>query len=227
MNYDINIILSYLKKSNPEIELVYFNRYPTQQILEVEKVKNTYGRRQIEKALEIREKFGFSFWESLLSTFNVDINCDYSFFKDVLKHNKIENSIPFNIDDNSSINSFLLESKDVNIAILSKCQTNKGIFHIPFIDFHIKPGAINLKTVEMLVTRLEYGKGFIINSGKSYHFFGTQLESIELHINRLIKLILFSPIVDRNWVVHQLLEKMSSLRVNIGKKQKMNIVKYI
>ena len=41
--------------------------------------------------------------------------------------------------------------------------------------FHIKPSKINQKTVEVVLDKLELNSGYLINSGKSYHFISKKL----------------------------------------------------
>ena len=93
------------------------------------------------------------------------------------------------------------------------------------IDFHINPSEDNLKTVDKVLSKLELKNGFLINSGKSYHFISKNLVTQDQLNTLLAKMIFFTPIIDRNWVAHQIIEKMCALRVTKGSKTDLKIVK--
>jgi hypothetical protein len=59
--------------------------------------------------------------------------------------------------------------------------------------------------------------GYIAHSGKSYHFYGSDLMEGDHLMRMLAKALLFAPIVDRAWVAHQLVEKACGLRISPGK----------
>ena len=69
MNYNIISFLNKIKELNPEIQSYYFNVFPTNNMLQKEQNFNESEKKQINKALAIREKFGFSFCD-VIATMN-------------------------------------------------------------------------------------------------------------------------------------------------------------
>lgn len=83
--------------------------------------------------------------------------------------------------------------------------------HIPMLDFHIEVSPANTRIVTDICSLL-CQEGFILNSGKSYHFIGTGLLTDEGLNKFLGKALLFTPIVDEIWIAHQLQEQSCTLR---------------
>ena len=63
------------------------------------------------------------------------------------------------------------------------------------------------------MSELDVGHGFLLNSGKSYHFIGTSMVAESALYGLMGRLIMFNPIVDKSWVAHQLVEGYCALRV--------------
>src|SRR5262249_21914021 len=97
----------------------------------------------------------------------------------------------------------------------SRVEVKTGeLRHIPMIDFHCPATGDNNELVLAAIDTLEVGPGFLIESGKSYHFLGLELLSENALPQFLGKLLLLSPTIDRAWVAHQLIESACALRVS-------------
>jgi hypothetical protein len=82
------------------------------------------------------------------------------------------------------------------------------------LDFHCPSSAPNLELVAEALRLLDIGAGFILESGKSYHFYGRRLITDSERISFLSRALLLAPIVDRSWIAHQLLEGACGLRIS-------------
>jgi hypothetical protein len=90
-----------------------------------------------------------------------------------------------------------------------------GGAHLPMLDFRVPPTPSNLELVGALVRTLQL-KGWILESGRSYHFYGSSLLSYNEFRTFLGRALLFQPVVDARWVAHQVIEGAAALRISRG-----------
>lgn len=165
----------------------------------------------INKALKEKSRTGASFWESLFSLAEEGECLDKDFMKNALFHNKNEKYKHYTKD---SFLKFISSDIHGDVAINSKVILNDGSErHIPMLDFKIKSNKRNLKIVKDVLSILEL-KGYILDSGKSYHFIGYNLITESELLDLLAYFILLQPISDKAWATHQILERSASLRLS-------------
>jgi hypothetical protein len=87
--------------------------------------------------------------------------------------------------------------------------------HFPMLDFRIRPTTDNLKSAIGVAKQLGV-RGVILDSGRSYHFYGNDLITPDQLRVFLATASLFTPIVDYRWIAHQLIEGTCALRVSAG-----------
>jgi hypothetical protein len=87
--------------------------------------------------------------------------------------------------------------------------------HVPMLDFRISPSQEGLSVVSAVLDELGIG-GIVLNSGRSYHFYGQALLPAEQLRCFLGKALLFTPIIDYRWIAHQLIEGACALRISPG-----------
>jgi hypothetical protein len=116
----------------------------------------------------------------------------------------------------NQLDEFLKTSRETPLAINSKLIMNDGTSkHIPLLDFKLSS---NNKSHDNLVKAcicILGLKGYILNSGRSYHFIGSQLVCESELLDLLAKFALLSPISDKAWVSHQIIERSASLRITV------------
>lgn len=100
------------------------------------------------------------------------------------------------------------------LVITSRVQTAEGFRHIPLLDFKIASSVRNEAAVLSIAQRL--GGGLLVDSGSSYHLYGTTLLSTDELLDWLLHAQFFSRCVDTRWVTHQLLERRAALRLSQG-----------
>lgn len=210
-------LISKIAQISPSIGCFSFHKFPKQQLVQESNIIWSEKEQfMLEKALEMK-KTGLPFWDGImLSTF---YNPNYSerILEKALRHNshpqltyvpkeKLESWIK---DQAQDIDNYAFCSK---VVMANKIEEK----HLPLLDFHIPVSETNVRVVESVCRIIGLLNGWILNSGESYHFIGEiPISSHDLE-QLLYKALVFTPIIDKVWISHQLREKSCSLR--IGKK---------
>jgi hypothetical protein len=173
----------------------------------------------IDKALEFRKISGLPFWDCAnLACFESGSETG-RLLSEALFHNgdaasRWTKPIDWVCRDNLEK---LVESLDRNriLILSSEVKLDSGeVMHIPMIDFHCPESTQNTALVEECMRRLNCGGGWIVSSGKSYHFYGRHLLSQASLYKFLAYALLLSPITDRAWIAHQIIEGSCGLRIS-------------
>jgi hypothetical protein len=190
-----------------EIQFVEFENYKLiQNRIEIsEELEFTF-----KSALKLREEYNLPFWDGFnLNLFNREFD-NFDFFKDILFQNKVKKIINLS---RYAIENFENLKTDTYTAFISTVIFEDGTKHLPLFDFHIPVSEKNLLISKNVIMHLGL-KGYLLDSGKSYHFIGsTPLNELD-YKNLLYKALLFTPIIDRAWVSHQLIQGFSCLRIS-------------
>lgn len=199
-------------KNNPEIKVIRVFEFSSNNKLQDREQKVSSNNIDlINKTLTKKTTTGSSFWESLFSLTENGDKIDKNLLKNALFHNKNEK---FTYYTRSDFLDFISRDIEGDIAINSKVILEDGSEkHIPMLDFKIKSNYENLKVVKDVLEVLEL-KGFILDSGKSYHFVGYDLKTETELLDLLAYFILLQPISDKAWATHQILERSASLRLS-------------
>ncbi|MDS0133607.1 MULTISPECIES: hypothetical protein [unclassified Amycolatopsis] len=176
----------------------------------------------VPQALELRENFNIPYW---MSIFFVATNSG----KEIPE--KVLDSATFHVETSTqkkveiATSSDLVKEIDATIALLpadyslmvsSKVLTVEDEYkHVPMLDFRLKSTHSNHSVVSNVVRRLGL-PGVVLDSGRSYHFYGASLITDTELTQFLAKALLFTPLVDYRWIAHQLLEGACALRVSPG-----------
>jgi hypothetical protein len=100
------------------------------------------------------------------------------------------------------------------LAVTSLVEMEDGSFkHLPMLDFHIGYSDSATKLVVEVIKSLE-SSGTLLKSGKSYHFYGGSLLSARELQAFLGRALLYTPIIDRAWTAHQIIEGRCALRIS-------------
>jgi hypothetical protein len=184
--------------------------------------KNAELQEFVPKALELRSEFNIPFW---MSIFFVATNSDKSIPNAVLDaatfHQDSSQQVKHEIQVDKEFNKSILATLDqlpdsYVLTVNSQVITTDGqLRHIPMLDFRLKSSRSNHALVVDVVKRLNT-PGVILDSGRSYHFYGTELIDDRELTKFLAKALLFTPLIDYRWIAHQLLEESCALRVSPG-----------
>ena len=91
--------------------------------------------------------------------------------------------------------------------------TDGTIAHFPLMDFNICVSEDGLTKVNKILTLLGVKQGYLMDSGSSYHFIGSEPMPVDEYHAFLYKSLLFAPITDGRWIAHQLINGNSNLRI--------------
>lgn len=164
----------------------------------------------LNESINFKKENGISFWEAFFRVSIQKNEVHPRLMKQALHHNSNSDYSNMSI---SELISFIDKNENKNLAINSQVELSDGrLMHIPMLDFKIKSDKKNLPLVHEIIIALGL-TGKILDSGKSYHFFGNKLLNAEKFYNILAKFILFHPVSDKSWAAHQLIEGSASLRV--------------
>jgi hypothetical protein len=98
--------------------------------------------------------------------------------------------------------------------------------HIPMMDFMCPPSPANLEVLTRLFREIGQKKGYLLESGRSYHYYGLELLTEEQWRVFLGKCLLMCGYVDDRYVGHQLVDGHCVLRLSSGK-LKPNVPKVV
>lgn len=206
-------VIQTIVRLSPSIKSLSFHRFPKQQLVQERDI--IWGNREqcmFDMALGFKN-VGLPFWDGImLSAFN-NANFSEALLQQALHHNAHTKVTYVGVDE---LQLWLHnEANNIDdIAFCSKVILNNGEeCHLPLVDFHIPVSESNEKVVESVCRLLRLGSGWILNSGESYHFIGANPVCYSDLENILHKALMFTPIVDKAWVSHQLRERSCSLRV--------------
>lgn len=199
-------------KNNKTIEALHFATFNGYELLQdrinvTDEIKDCF-----DFALKFRETYNLPFWDGFnLSLFNKNFS-DYSFLQEIKYHNG--KSEIFTVDT-SNLSAFMSQLPTQKyLTINSKVKTFNGISkHFILLDFHIPVNPHNQEICKQLLICLNI-KGSLLISGKSYHFYSYELYTEEELLGILSTALLYSPIIDRAWIAHQLIERSCCLRIS-------------
>lgn len=205
-------ILNDLLLENTEILDFTFCVFPKQKLLQNNLKFGEIEDCHFREALKIRDEFHLPFWDSMMLTYFDKSITSNKILDSALRHNSpYEKFISHDLAKLKHESSLTTDSVlAVNSAVLMK---NGKCNHILLLDFHIPISESNSKQVIKVLKCLGLNSGFVLESGESYHYVGKEIISYETLVEKLIKSLFFSPIIDRTWVAHQLIEKSCSLRI--------------
>ncbi|HWB25364.1 MAG TPA: hypothetical protein VG738_07780 [Chitinophagaceae bacterium] len=206
-------LIYYIVQRSDIIKGVYIHSYPNAIQLQERISFNILEQKHYANALKLRDEHNVPFWDSLMLSFYNKKDFSVEILNNVLDTHakRTLEGVPREDVLNNKLLEFS-ESPD-NYAINSRVETfDKKIRHLLLLDFHIPVSDSNQEVVETVLRILQVGKGFLLISGKSYHFLGEELITNAAMTRFLGKCLFFSPIIDKSWIGHQLIDRSCSIR---------------
>ena len=175
-----------------------------------------------ERALELRRRTGLSFWDAALLQLSAIPDgirlLDYAMVH--VSPRSEETILSWSEVSTGALERLCAEfsaETDANLMLLSEVVCRDGsLRHLPMVDFHAFKSPENQQIVRAVTERLFPEGAILMDSGESYHAYGTQIISQEEFRRFLGTALLFTPIVDRAYVAHQLIEGRCALRLTAG-----------
>jgi hypothetical protein len=207
----------------PEVARVSFAAYRPAPGLDTRLALNTDPTADIRKEAEqLRQEFGIPFWDAVLSISMKRGNIPSRYVELAILHDKSPDDYYVNVArteiTTSTIDSLVEGLKPgFVLALSSKVELIDGASaHIPMMDFRCAPGDKNAMIVKNALAAMGEIHGFLVNSGRSYHYYGLRLLSADTWAKFLAMAILFTPVVDARYVAHRLADGACRLRVGTG-----------
>ena len=105
------------------------------------------------------------------------------------------------------------------LGVCSKCQLLDGsTAHIPMMDFRCQATDENLQKVQTTLRGIGQSKGYVLESGRSYHFYGLDLLDQKSWVRFMANCLLLSPLVDSRYIAHRLIDEMCVLRLSTSQR---------
>jgi hypothetical protein len=215
-------VIAFIAKNNKNIRTFRFCIYNTIAGLDQRTLKmlKQDGKDFVARAFDFRKQYGFDFWDALLTLGMHEGFLPMKLVKQAAVHPTFENPnriIKFTKDRVNETNLLkLLIKLNTNEALgLSSIVeiSNNQIMHIPLVDFHCPPNKKNLKFVKAALKEIGEKDGIILNSGRSFHYYGFELKPEKEWKKFLGLCLLLSPLVDPRYVAHRLIDGESVLRI--------------
>jgi hypothetical protein len=175
-----------------------------------------------EKALELRRRTGLSFWDAVLlelPLFPDAVRLLDAAMMHVSLHGE-EKVLSWSEISSGGLERACAEfprEGEASLTLLSEVVCGDGSMgHLPMLDFHAFKSPANQLLVEAAAIRLFPDGSILLDSGESYHAYGTRIVSQEDFRRFLGNAMLLAPIVDRPYVAHQLIEGRCALRITQG-----------
>lgn len=173
-----------------------------------------------ETAENLRQSYGIPFWDAILAICMKRGNMPDHYVDLAILHDHAPDEKTKTIEVNRlseiSVESMINDLQaDTALAFSSKVKLRDGrSAHIPLLDFRCAPSATNSRIVRRALKAMGQTSGLLAESGRSYHFYGFQLQSTEEWVQFLAMAILFSPIVDVRYIAHRLADGACRLRIS-------------
>lgn len=164
----------------------------------------------ITRVMAKKKTEGIRFWNAMLALFIEDGECNKKLLSEILYHQANQE---YKYVSSSNLNEFLSDLGDGILALNSKVLMSDGSTrHIPLLDFKVASAPKNHQLASACIELLGL-HGYLLDSGKSYHFIGYELVSESELLDILAKFILLDPVSDKAWAAHQIIERSTSLRI--------------
>jgi hypothetical protein len=207
----------------PEVFQITFAAYRPAPGLDIRLDRNTDPTIEIRQTAErLRQEFGIPFWDAILSISMKSGEIPDRYVELAILHDKSPDEYCIDVLHSEvsveKVDSLVRGLKaGFVLALSSKVQLKTGGFaHIPMMDFRCAPSPKNKAVVKRALKAMGEDAGLLIDSGRSYHFYGVRLLSQDLWIRFLALGILFNPIVDARYIAHRLADGACRLRVGTG-----------
>ena len=171
----------------------------------------------------VKDQAGFSGWYSSQRIQSSDTK---KLLHQLLAHNgRAEQNGRFVLQRDEILSGCLEEratslGPDEVLGICSLCKTSNGrSWHLPMLDFNIAPSRDARELVFDGMRQLLDCDGYLLESGKSYHYYGLTLLSWNRFADFLSRSLLLTPLTDIRYIAHRLISRMGVLRITANKEK--------
>lgn len=205
---------------HPRIQSLRIASYRNPPRLQQRLKVGTSEQELIRTALEIKNNVGVPFWEALCVACLRCSEVSESVLDAILLHlgaGEEKELTRADVLSGGLSREAKWSRRHGGVGLLSAVDLDCGErLHLSFLDFHCEVSEANARLASRISERL-FPEGYLIlDSGDSFHAAGIELMTAEERVHRLGRALLFSPIVDANYIAHQLMQESSSIRISLG-----------
>jgi hypothetical protein len=168
------------------------------------------------KAVALSSQIGCPFMDAVTLTITKEQKCSGHILRHIMFQNTEDNGIWVsreNVLAGAVDEIFARRQNDGMNVISSLVSMRDGSFgHIPMMDFWLKISKKSDKLAQQVSSAFRVGPGWVLRSGRSYHFYGQQIIDKSTMMQFLGTALMFAPITDRGWIAHQLVDCACNLR---------------
>ena len=215
----IDVVASILQALAPGAvaQILQFSAAPTAQHRTAEPDRRSEAI--FERALTLRSDTGLPFWDAVFLTGELaDQGVTPEIVEGALLHQSLHDAersdVPIDADFAPRLRSLVAAPTSI-VAFSSELRLKNGdVRHLPVLDFASKSRRPGAAVSAITVARSLGVPGFILRSGRSFHFYGAVLLDADELQRFLCRALLLAPVTDARWIAHQLLDGKSSLRIS-------------
>ncbi len=214
--------LPILCRIRPEVAEVHFETFHPGPGLS-ERLRNVLGNESDQQLVAAADRIclesGVPFWEALAAIAMRKGEFEEKFIRAALFHVPNPSTIPFPLSASDLLNRGVSEivgqvPEGNALAVCSKVRLLTGeSMHVPMMDFSCPCSDGNARAVAKMLKIIGQDEGILVESGRSYHFYGISLLTQERWIDFMAKAMLFAPFVDPRYVAHRLADGQCRLRI--------------
>jgi hypothetical protein len=168
----------------------------------------------VSAALDIKAQNGLPFMDAINLALIRGARYDDAILHNIAFQNHAESSTWHPISHSSSLSPvFTDDDQAAMTALASEVRLRSGdTRHLAMLDFQVPASDEVLDLVRSAAFCIG-GPGWVLASGRSYHYYGRELLTFSEMCAFLGRGLLFAPITDRAWVAHQLVDGACCLRI--------------
>jgi len=209
------LILSFRNLS--KITIASYSHLPMIQ----DRIEPSYAEKEVvAEALRLRKSLHFPFWDCVMLTITksedpMDLLLDTASTHASLRESDI--AINRKSIEQGALEQHICQNtqKSIETCIISEIvMTDGSIRHLPMIDFHCPPTTAGRIAATAVCKRIFPNGSLLLKSGESFHAYGLELMATSDFFSFLGRALLYSPIIDRAYIAHQLIERRCALRIS-------------
>jgi hypothetical protein len=172
-----------------------------------------------ETATRLHDEFGIPFWDAMFTLAMRSGQIPEAYIDMAILHDADPDERSIRLEARSlseSVMEQLIKNlvPGYGLAFSSRVILKSGQqAHLPLLDFRCPPSAANASSIKRAVAAMGQNEGALVESGRSYHFYGFGPLDQSAWLSFVGRAILFSPIVDTRYLGHRIADGACRLRV--------------
>jgi hypothetical protein len=219
---DVWHFLPFLFECHPEIARIRVQTYRPAPKLS-ERLKGALSEAEKEHLLRVdhvRKSTGVPFWDVLLGIAMREGTLSTTLAQSALLHDFEQLATTFTFAGSEFSLAALEEinkqvSCEEGLVLCSKVILSNGdVRHIPMMDFRCPPSPSNAGAIALLLPKTGQKEGILVESGHSYHLYGTNLLTADEWTRFMAICLLLSPVTDPRYIAHRLTDGECRLKIS-------------